>query len=68
MNKIGKLEAVDLRLELNGMSVPVKIMSNRGIVLYENFSEALSLNILSTIQEVLSDYVVNRGMEEFSDD
>ncbi|MBN1452412.1 MAG: hypothetical protein JW963_15460 [Anaerolineales bacterium] len=57
--QIGKLKAIDLRLELNGMDFPAKIMSNRGVVLFETHSEALSLKLLKEIQRELDNYRID---------
>jgi hypothetical protein len=54
--QMGRLNAIDLDLELSGMELLVKIMSNRGIVVFENLSESLSLKTLLGIQKELNKY------------
>jgi hypothetical protein len=66
--QIGKLKAIDVKLQINSMELVVKIMANRGIVIYENYSEALALKLLSEIQKELDNYKVLNGGEEEIDD
>lgn len=67
--QIGKLKAIDVKLQINSMELVVKIMANRGIVIYENYSEALALKLLSEIQKELDNYkVLNAGEEETDDE
>lgn len=67
--QIGKLKAIDVKLQINSMEIVVKIMANRGIVIYENYSEALALKLLSEIQKELDNYkVINASEEEANDE
>ena len=56
--QIGQLNAIDLDLDLSGMRLLVKIMSNRGMVTFENLSEGLTLRTLLQIQKELDKYKV----------
>lgn len=62
--QIGKLKAIDVRLQINSMELVVKIMANRGIVIYENYSEALALKLLLEIQRELDNYKVSTLRED----
>lgn len=66
--QIGKLKAIDVKLQINSMELVVKIMANRGIVIYENFSEALALKLLLEIQKELNNYRVSIPSEEETED
>jgi hypothetical protein len=65
--QIGKLKAIDLRLQVNSMELLVKIMANRGIVIFENYSEALSLKFLLEIQKELDNYRLDTPNDDEDD-
>jgi len=66
--ELGKLKAIDLRLQMNSMELLVKIMANRGIVIFENYSEALALKLLLEIQKELDNYRVDILSDEDNED
>lgn len=57
--QVGRLNVIDLEVEVRGQRHPVKIMSNRGIVLFESFPESDALGLLLELQRALDGYVVH---------
>jgi hypothetical protein len=57
--QLGRLRAIDLELTMGDRRLPTKIMSNRGVVLFESFSESEALGLMLDIQEALDAYVVD---------
>jgi hypothetical protein len=56
---VGSLNVIDLELEVRGQRHPVKISSNRAIVLFESFSESEALGLILELQEALDSYEVH---------
>ena len=57
--QVGALSVIDLESEIDGLRLPVKIMANRGVVLYQSFSEAQTLSLLLGLQDVLDEYEID---------
>jgi hypothetical protein len=57
-DQTGELNQIDVELQLDHLRIPVKLMSNSGVVLYSDFSEGEALNLLVQIQEVLDQFEI----------
>lgn len=58
--QVGTLKAIDLELDVEGRRILVKIMSNRGIVLFETITESKALVLLLKIQSTLDSYIISQ--------
>ena len=56
--QVGRLKAIDLELDIGGRRTVVKVMADRGIVLFGTFVERDALRLLLVLQEELDAYVV----------
>lgn len=57
--QLGTLKTIDLALEIEDQMIRVKIMLNRGIVLFESFSESEALELILQLQKLLDAYAVS---------
>lgn len=56
--QIGELKAIDIELTTKMQKLLVKIMANRGVVLFSPFTEMEALDMLLEIQDVLNPFVI----------
>jgi len=56
--QVGRLKAIDLDIDLGGRRTRVKIMSDRGIVVFDAFAESDALGLLLHLQSALDAYSV----------